>query len=149
METTPSGSLAVSLSLGAPLHVPVCAYLCHNFDFLLAGSFMMEHLFSGIYSYQDDIYIPWWHIIHHVCLESSLQMNTKCFDVTKYFLCSFIRKYLLQDNNDTYVTFNCIFLYYKYTKIIKTDTITWLVTTRHTAVKTFIIKPPLKASVIN
>lgn len=44
-------------------------------------------------------------------------------------------------------TFSCIF-YYKYTKNIKTDTITWLVTKHHTAVKTF-IKPPLKASVIN
>lgn len=33
--------------------------------------------------------------------------------------------------------------------MIKTDTIAWLVTKHHTAVETFIIKPPLKASVIN
>lgn len=57
VETSSSGSLAVSLSLGAALHVPVCASLCHHFDFLLVGSFMMEHWLSEIYSHQDDFYI--------------------------------------------------------------------------------------------
>lgn len=38
---TPSfSSLAPSLSLGAPLYVPACAFLCHNIDFLLVGGFM-------------------------------------------------------------------------------------------------------------
>lgn len=43
METSPPGALAASLSLGAPLLVSPGAFLCHIFDFIPVGSFMMEH----------------------------------------------------------------------------------------------------------
>lgn len=65
-----------------------------------------------------------------------------------FWLCIYVFVYLHPRNrNVTNIIFSNIF-YYKYTKTIITDTITWLVTKYHTALKSF-IKPPLKASVIN
>lgn len=75
-----------------------------------------------------------------------LFVNTKHLIYTS--VCVIVTQTIPQWQQGHKLNLNCIFLNYKYTKNIKTDTITVLVTKHHTSVNTF-IKPPFKASVIN
>ncbi|KAG8002714.1 Lymphoid-restricted membrane protein, partial [Nibea albiflora] len=64
VETASSGSLVASLSLGALLHLPVCAFLYHNTDLLLVGGIVTERR----HSYQDAV---------------TVLLNTECADQLK------------------------------------------------------------------
>lgn len=104
----------------------------------LSGQCSVSQSVSNIYDFSVTVQLSVWTSLN-VCVntEGSLYMNIKLIWRDSHECVSFYLALSSVNNNAMNWTLFHFFIYYKYTKNIKTDTLTWLVTTHQNAVKTF------------